>query len=242
MKRMMAICPNGEIHTPYGATEALPVSSIAAREVLAETARRTEWGEGTCVGRPLPGVSVRVIVPVDGPIAGIERVEDCAPGVIGELIVRGPSVTRGYDALPQADAASKIPDGDALWHRMGDMGWIDGEGRLWFCGRKAELVATGEGPLYTDCCEAIFNQHPKVARSALIDLGEGQPGLVIEPMPGAFPRGPKQRARFIAEMERLAAGQPGTRQIKRFFFERHFPVDVRHNAKIHRLSLARKYG
>jgi acyl-CoA synthetase (AMP-forming)/AMP-acid ligase II len=242
MERMLAICPNGEIHTPYGATEALPVSSIAAREVLAETARRTDRGEGTCVGRPLPGVSVRVIVPVDGPIAGIERVEDCAPGAIGELIVRGPSVTRGYDALPQADAASKIPDGDALWHRMGDMGWIDGEGRLWFCGRKAELVATVEGPLYTDCCEAIFNQHPEVARSALIDLGEGQPGLVIEPMPGAFPRGPKQRARFIEEMERLAAGQAGTRQIKRFFFERHFPVDVRHNAKIHRLSLARKYG
>ncbi len=242
MRQMRAIIPNGEIHTPYGATEALPVSSISGAEVLDETAERTARGEGTCVGRPLPGVEVRIIKPEDGAIAAIEAAEVLGLELIGEIIVKGPSVTRGYDKLPQADANSKIRDGVGHWHRMGDMGRFDVEGRLWFCGRKAERVLTPEGPLYTDCCEAVFNQHPQVFRSALIDAGAGQPGIVVEPELGAFPVGKGEVAAFIAELRECAQVNPKTALIDRFFFEKSFPVDVRHNAKIHRLSLARKFG
>ncbi len=242
MRQMRAIIPNGEIHTPYGATEALPVSSISAAEVLAETAVRTQRGEGTCVGRALPGVAVRVVEPVAGSIAAIDQVVDCSLGTVGEIIVRGPSVTRGYDALPQADSGSKIQDGAAYWHRMGDLGWLDETGRLWFCGRKVERVLTSEGPLYTDCCEAIFNNHPRVFRSALIDCGNGVPAVVVEPEAGYFPRRQSDIVAFKRELLELAQSNEVTAGIGAFFFERSFPVDVRHNAKIHRLSLARKFG
>jgi acyl-CoA synthetase (AMP-forming)/AMP-acid ligase II len=242
MRQMQAILPNGEIHTPYGATEALPVSSISATEVLKETAERTQRGEGTCVGAPLPLVSVRVIEPVEGAIGTIASVVNCAVGVIGEIVVKGPSVTRGYDALAKADGESKIQDGEYLWHRMGDMGWLDASGRLWFCGRKAERVLTQDEPLYTDCCEALFNQHPEVFRSALIDTGGGVPGLVIEPEVGQFPRSAAARRRFEASLAALGQTCAMTAAIDRFYFEKSFPVDVRHNAKIHRLSLARKYA
>ena len=166
LESMQTIVPSGEMYTPYGATEALPVSSISGTEVMEQTALRTKSGEGTCVGRPLPRVDVRVIDPVEGPIRHISEVRSLASGEIGEVIVRGPSVTRHYDKLPEADAGSKIIDGDRCWHRMGDLGWLEANGRLWFCGRKVERVLTNDGPLYTDCCEAIFNQHPRVYRSA----------------------------------------------------------------------------
>lgn len=242
MAQMRAILPNGEIHTPYGATEALPVSSISATEVLEDTAMRTQLGEGTCVGRPLPGVSVRIIKPVDGNVASARDTEELPVGEIGEIIVRGPSVTKGYDRLPEADAGSKIYDALGHWHRMGDMGYLDASGRLWFCGRKVERVLTPVGALYTDCCEAIFNAHPEVFRSALVDLGGGLPGVVVEPEKGAFPETDQARAAFVESLRALAHSHALTEMIGDFYFEENFPVDVRHNAKIHRLSLARKFA
>lgn len=242
MELMQVIIPNGEIHTPYGATEALPVSSISASEVLRDTAARTQQGDGTCVGAPLPGVSVKVIQPVDGPIGHIDEVVECRSGEIGEIVVAGPSVTRAYDGLEEATVASKIAGEDCHWHRMGDMGWIGTAGRLWFCGRKVERVLTTDGPRYTDCCEAIFNQHPKVFRSALIDVGGGQPGIVVEPEQDAYPDSEQARAVFLEELHELAQGNAMTSAIRLFFFDEAFPVDVRHNAKIHRLTLAERYG
>jgi len=241
MESMQRIIPNGEIHTPYGATEALPVSSISASEVLKETAVHTQQGEGTCVGKPLPGVKVRVVEPTDGAIELIEQAKELPAGNVGELIVNAPSATRGYDKLPEADAKSKIADGTSHWHRMGDLGKIDEHGRIWFCGRLVERVMAAEGPLYTDCCEAILNQHPSVYRSALIDIGGGTPAIVVEPEPNAFPSNEAAKEQFRAELLDLAQANSITAKIDRFFFEKSFPVDVRHNAKIHRLSLARKY-
>ncbi len=242
MAQMRAIIPNGEIHTPYGATEALPVSSISATEVLEDTAMHTQLGEGTCVGAPLPEVSVRIIKPVDGSVASTRDTEELPVGEIGEIIVQGPSVTKGYDRLPEADASSKLYDAFKHWHRMGDMGYLDEAGRLWFCGRKVERVLTPVGALYTDCCEAIFNAHPDVFRSALVDLGGGLPGIVVEPEKGAFPSTDEERESFVESLQELAHSHALTEIIEDFFFEESFPVDVRHNAKIHRLSLARKFA
>ena len=243
MARMQKLLPAGEIYTPYGATEALPVSSISAREVLQTTAARTEQGEGTCVGQPVPGVEVRVIEARKEPVSDLSAARELAAGEVGELIVKGPSVTKGYDRLADADAKSKIfdPQSGCHWHRMGDLGKCDEEGRIWFYGRMVESVQTPEGPLYTDCCEAIFNRHERVYRSALIDTGGGVPGMVIEPEPGHFPSGKAERAAFTRELQELSKRSPSSRLIGRYFFEKSFPVDVRHNAKIHRLSLAKKY-
>ncbi|MEC8333305.1 MAG: fatty acid CoA ligase family protein [Verrucomicrobiota bacterium] len=242
MAQMRMIVPDGEIHTPYGATEALPVTSISSTEVLEQTAKRTNHGEGTCVGRPLPNVFLRIIKPIDGVAKSIKDAVDLPVGMIGEIIVKGPSVTKGYDRLPEADSVSKIFGTTEYWHRMGDMGWIDTCGRLWFCGRKVERVTLSDDTLYTDCCEAIFNNHVDVFRSALIDIGHGIPAIVVEPENGSYPKTKKARVAFIQQLRELALNHTLTEKIENFFFAKSFPVDSRHNAKIHRLSLSRKFA
>lgn len=235
----------GQIFTPYGATECLPVTSISGREIVDDTQAGTDAGRGTCVGSPLRQVEVRVVPAVEGPADAGLLAQALPAGEKGEIVVRGPVVTEAYDHLPEATAEAKIPDGEVVWHRIGDVGYFDERGRLWFCGRKAERVRTAGGTLYTDCCEAIFNRHPRVFRTALIGLGPAgkqEPAIVVEPEKGMFPRGRRAREDFAAELRALGEGNPMTREIRRFFFRQSLPVDVRHNAKIHRRSLARIYS
>ncbi len=237
------ILGEGRIHSPYGATEALPVSSISGSGILNETRERTETGAGTCVGFPFAGIRVKVVRITDEPLHGSAGISSLPAGEIGEILVSGPVVTREYDGLPEATAAAKVEEGGTLWHRMGDAGYLDDVGRLWFCGRVVERVQTPEGDLYTDCCEAIFNRVEGVFRSALIGLGrkgEQLPAIVVEPRAGAFPRSAADREAFVRSLRRAGAEHEMTRGIERFFFEKRFPVDVRHNAKIHRLTLAKR--
>jgi len=244
---MRRACPNASLHSPYGATEALPVATIEAAEVLGSgetpgTAAVTLAGRGTCVGRPVSGVEVRVIGIVDDSIANLSETRAASIGEIGEIIVRGPVASRSYDNLPEADASAKIPDSNDVWHRMGDVGYFDDAGRLWFCGRKAERVVTSGGTLFTECIEPVYNSHPAVHRTAL--LGFGKPGsqraaLAVEPMPESAPHDSAARRALARELRELAAATPGAPDIRVFYFVEKFPVDVRHNAKIHRLRLAR---
>ena len=103
-------------------------------------------------------------------------------------------------------------------------------------------MITEHGPLYTDCCEAIFNAHPQVFRSALIDIGDGQPAIVVEPEKGLYPKKKSKIDTFSESLRKLAQSNEMTLQIDTFLFEKSFPVDVRHNAKIHRLALAKKFA
>ncbi|MDF3057988.1 MAG: peptide synthase [Rariglobus sp.] len=241
---MTPVLPNGTLHSPYGATEALPVSTISTSEVLAGPALATQHGAGTCVGRPLPANEVKVIALTDAPIARITDAVELPAGQIGEIIVRGPTVTHAYDALPDATASAKIADPltGAVWHRMGDAGYLDVAGNLWFCGRKAERVETTDGTLFTEQVEPLFNTHADVRRSALIGLGErGRQRLavVVEPMSPELMATSADCRRFARELRELAKRLPHTSGIMLFYFREKFPVDVRHNAKIHRLALTR---
>jgi olefin beta-lactone synthetase len=222
--------PNGKLHSPYGATEALPVSSVAADEISTVT------GAGACVGRAVTGMAVKIIEPTDGPIGSLTMVRELPPGGIGEIIVAGPVVTKVYDDLPVATMAAKIPDGARVWHRMGDCGYLDSAGRIWFCGRKVERVETSGGTLYTEPCEQVFRAHPRAARCALVGLGgrgDQRPALVVE----AQPANDTEARRLAIELRTLGRQYPATAMIEVFFFHPQFPVDVRHNAKIHRLTL-----
>lgn len=241
---MTPVLPGGLLHSPYGATEALPVSSISAPEVISHTAGATQRGAGTCVGRPLPAGEVRIIAITDAPLATLADARGLPAGEIGEIIVRGPTVTHAYDALPDATAAAKIRDSvtGAIWHRMGDAGYLDADGRLWFCGRKAERVESSDGPLHTEQAEPLFNTHADVRRSALIGLGERgrqRPAVVVEPASAAFIATSADCRRFARELREIARRYPHLAGITLFYFRKKFPVDVRHNAKIHRLTLAR---
>lgn len=234
------IAPNCTVHTPYGATESLPVATISSEEVLGETAQTTRKGRGICVGRPVDSIDVRIIEISDDPIEVWADVRELAAGEIGEICVRGPQVTARYDNNPGATRASKIADDESFWHRMGDLGYFDDLGRLWFCGRKSHRVITSSGPMFTVMCEAIFNAHPDVHRTALVGLGTGsakKPAIVVEPTPEKYP-GAAAEARFVEELRELGRGSDLTAEIDTFLFHRGFPVDKRHNAKIHRLELA----
>jgi acyl-CoA synthetase (AMP-forming)/AMP-acid ligase II len=192
---------------------------------------------GACVGRPVAGVDVRIIPISDQPIAELQPGGAVPSGSVGEIIVRGPVVTREYDSLPGATAAAKIADPadpGAPWHRMGDCGCLDADGRLWFLGRKAERVETRGRTLFTEPCEQVFRVHPRARRCALIAVGS-EPALVVETRTS----GEADALRLAAELRALALGQPHTACIETYYFKKRFPVDVRHNAKIHRLGLAK---
>ena len=244
LAKLRVIAPHCETHTPYGATECLPVTTIAADELLGEARQRALRGHGTCVGRPVSGVEIRVIRETDRAIATLAEATPCAIGEIGEIIATGPSVTREYDGLPEATHAAKIADGARVWHRMDDLGSLDAEGRLSFFGRRVEKVRTADGDLPTESVEPAYRQHPQVFRCALIGLGVAPsqvPALVVEPRAGAFPADDSARERFIAELRDVAQTCPLAERVKHIVFQRALPVDVRHNAKIHRLQLAKEW-
>ena len=242
LRRMTAILePTADIFTPYGATECLPVASIGGRKVLEETATLTAQGMGTCAGSVFRQMTVRIINVTFDPILDIRDAILLPPGQIGEIIVKGPVATREYFHRPDATAQAKISDGTAFWHRMGDVGYFDDSGRLWFCGRKAHIVFTESGPMYSDCCEAIFNNHPSIYRSALVGIGakgSQTPVIVAEPEDGHFPESPQSQAQLRSELLNLAAANPLTVDIREVLFHRSFPVDTRHNVKINREQLA----
>lgn len=229
---------NAQIHSGYGATEAMPVSSIGSREMLSETRQMSEQGLGTCVGSALPGMQVRIIEISDDPIPEWSDTLCLANGEIGEIAVKGSVVSQGYFERPRDDALSKIRDGNSFWHRMGDVGWQDEKGRIWFCGRKGHRVQTEDGTLYTIPCEAIFNRHPEVFRSALVGVGPAGnqvPVICIEPRKKLSA---KRRAILRADLLALARGNPLTAGIETVLFHPAFPVDIRHNSKIFREKLA----
>ncbi len=133
--------PGVQVFTPYGATESLPVANIGSDTILNETRAKTDIGKGVCVGFPVPGMTVRIVRISDGPMPTFTDA-DCLPaGEIGEIAVNGPVVTEEYFGRPSATALAKMRDGDGkLWHRMGDVGYCDEQGRIWFCGRKSHRV------------------------------------------------------------------------------------------------------
>ena len=229
------IIPNGELYSDYGATEALPVAEIDGTTVLDETWKRTEAGEGLCVGHPLRDVEVRIVAIDDGPIESIDDARILPDGEIGEVIVRSPHVSDRYHDAPKDMRENKIPDGDTRWHRVGDTGWIEPGGRLWVCGRRSHRVETPERTYFPLCCEPVFNTHADVVRSALVGpKGSDRAVVCVELEPGA-----RGRARRVEqELTALADEHDATRGIRSFAFIDRLPVDRRHNAKIDRPALA----
>lgn len=234
--------PEAQISTPYGATEALPIATIESREVITETGRAATKGRGTCVGSRFADVLWKVIEIDDGPLPEIADVNELPPGKIGELMVAGPMVTERYVVRSDQNSLHKVRDGQRLWHRMGDVGYLDDRDRFWFCGRKAHRVTMADRTLYTVPCEAVFNAHPAVFRSALVPRGERPhqtPVIMVELHPEHRPRSQDERVRLINELQDLAVRNPITQRISEFIIrDLPLPVDIRHNSKIFREQLA----
>jgi len=241
VREFSEVVVNGEIFTPFGATEALPITNMSGKEILSDTAVLSEEGRGVCVGRPTTGCDIRVIRITDEAIAEWDDALVIPRGEVGEIVVKGAVVTRQYLNRPEQTALSKIKDKDGVWHRMGDLAYQDAKGRLWVCGRKAHRVECEHGLLLPDPCEEIFNHHADVARSALVGIGaRGSqiPVIVIEPQAGKMPVTAQERKQFCQDLQTLAEKHPHTQAIRSFLFHPSFPVDVRHNVKIQREKLA----
>lgn len=230
---------DGETRTPFGATESLPVCDITGRELIDETVGKTKQGAGVCVGRPLPGINVEIICISDDAIPNWSESLLLPQGEIGEIVVSGPVVTKKYYNAPEQTGMAKIidPETGVVRHRMGDVGYLDEKGRVWFLGRKSHRVITPSETMFTIACEAIFNRHPDVARSALVGAGEApdqRPVIIIE-----IDKGRKgiDKAALRRELLMFAEASPLTDSIRDVLFHPEFPTDVRHNAKIFREKL-----
>jgi acyl-CoA synthetase (AMP-forming)/AMP-acid ligase II len=233
---------DAQFWTPYGATECLPVAVIEGRELHA-TRHATEAGAGTCVGRAVAPNDVRIICIDDGAIETWSAALQLRDGEVGEITVAGPTATDTYfnrEAQTRlAKIRERLPDGsERIVHRMGDVGYFDADGRLWFCGRKSHRVETIGGPLYTEQVEPVFNLHPDVRRTALVGIGapsDQVPMLCVELNAGVSAG---HWPRIERELRTLGQARPHTARIAHFLRHPKFPVDIRHNAKIGREKLA----
>ncbi|MEP6633957.1 MAG: olefin beta-lactone synthetase [Luteimonas sp.] len=241
---MRGLLPDdAQFWTPYGATECLPVAVIEGRELIA-LRERTEQGAGTCVGRAVPPNTVRLIRVDDDAIPEWSDALQVGGGLVGEITVAGPSATDAYYNRDAATRLAKIREtlsggSERTVHRMGDLGYFDVDGRLWFCGRKSQRVVTAHGTLCTEQVEPVFNTHPEVRRTALVGIGAygaQTPVLCVELRAGVAR---SEQPRIAEELLHIGEGFVHTAKVETFLFHRGFPVDIRHNAKIGREKLAR---
>lgn len=229
LEKWKEVAPNAKIHTPYGATEALPLTDIEADEILTTRRARSHEGAGMCVGRPLKLNKVRIVKYHHRP----EKVEPLPTGQIGEVAVTGPVVTREYYRKPEATASSKIVTEEGTWHLMGDLGYFDPQGRLWLVGRKSHVVRHAGRDIYPLPGEALVLPHPDVERAALVEGNRG-PVLVVERRSGSY----TTEAVLRRECLSLIGQTPEYQSVRSVTFHPGMPVDPRHNAKIHREELS----
>ncbi|MFK5926020.1 MAG: fatty acid CoA ligase family protein [Desulfuromusa sp.] len=241
LERFVKMLNSGvQVFTPYGATESLPVCSIGSEAILRETCFATDHGRGVCIGSPVPSIQLEIIQIDDHEISSWRDDLKVAEGDIGEIVVKGPQVTRSYFNRAESTRLAKIAVSgrDAFFHRMGDLGYRDKQGRIWFCGRKAQRVITPLETLFTIPCEAIFNIHIKVFRTALVGVGsanEQQPVICIELEKNL---NQQERHQLLVELTDIGQANEMTKNIHHFLIHPGFPVDIRHNAKIFREQLA----
>lgn len=233
--RSMAVrAPVATLHTPYGMTECLPVADISLDQIAA-----IGPGRGVCVGRPVAGASVRISplrVSAPTPDRGSAGAIPSVPaGVTGEVLVRAPWRSAGYDQLFAIERDAR-PTGDdgVTWHRSGDVGHLDADGRLWIEGRSVHVIDHADGPVTPVPVEVAVERLDGVARCAAVGVGPaGRQQLVVVVEDVGRDAGLAGEA--VAAAVRAAVDHP----VSAVLTVRALPVDIRHNTKIDRLAVAR---
>ncbi|HQU08447.1 MAG TPA: fatty acid CoA ligase family protein [Opitutales bacterium] len=241
VEALMHIFPQATIHSPYGATEALPVSTLDGATRLALHAdnnhKKTPY---VCIGTLLAGMQAKIVPIKEGVMEAVHLYDELPANTLGEIVVKGATVSESYVGDPEATRRTKIRTLQGTWHRMGDLGFKDTQGRLWFCGRAAERVTNNKLYWDTEPAEAVLREHPQIKQAALIGFGpkgKQTPAIAVTlKKPVLWPH---KRLELYYELDAWARAHPYTQDIDTFFIVRDMPVDIRHNAKIHRLALAR---
>jgi acyl-coenzyme A synthetase/AMP-(fatty) acid ligase len=231
LHELRAVLPAAEAHTPYGMTEALPVTDISLAEI--DTAG---VGEGVCVGRPLGGVELAVspLSPSGDADGQVTR----NPHVTGEICVRARHVKDRYDALWATERASSREPG---WHRTGDVGHVDGQGRLWIEGRLAHVIATSDGVVTPVAIEQRVERLPDVSAAAVVGVGPTGSQVVVVVV---VPLSPRRRRGLALARTSLAGAvrEAAAVDVAAVLVARRLPLDIRHASKVDRLALARSAG
>lgn len=225
LRALAEIMPNAEAHTPYGMTEVLPVSDITPAGIEAAAG-----GNGVCVGPPLGEVSVAISpLRADGRAAGELTTE---AGVAGEVCIQAAHAKDTYDKLWVTQHDSERPP---RWHRSGDVGHLDDQGRLWIEGRMIHIIETAQGPVTPVGIEQAVESVAGVDHAAAVGVGPtGTQQVVVVVAPTQRPRRPDLAARELAERVRTVAGL----DIAAVLVVPALPVDKRHNSKIDRTRVA----
>ena len=217
LQEVSVLCPNAELHTPYGMTEALPVADVSLSDLA-----RIGSGRGVCVGKPVIGCDVRI------------------DHDTSELLVSAPWMSAGYDSLwfTQHNARPVvITDGHTVtWHRTGDVGHIDSEGNVWIEGRMVHVIHSARGSITPVPLEIAAEALPNVVRAAAVGVGPTdvqQIVMVVETVNGT--EGPADTELTHAVRKALA---PLT--IASVWITPKLPVDIRHNSKIDRTAVSQK--
>ncbi len=229
LTRLQAVANRAEISVVYGSTEAEPISTVSLGQMATADHAAMNGGQGLLTGHPVPNLQLRILRdqwgrPV-GPYRSAEFHDDCQPpGVTGEVVVSGPHVLPGY-LYGHGEDNNKFDVDDIRWHRTGDAGYLDAQGRLWLLGRCAARVEDHQGTLYPLGVEHAALQYDYIHRAALVSH-RGQRVLAVELA--------KRSANpdFASLLKSLSfAGVESVRIVKKI------PVDSRHNAKTdyHRL-------
>nr|WP_085511709.1 alpha/beta fold hydrolase [Plantibacter flavus] len=227
---LVGVLPNASAHAVYGMTECLLVSDITLDTLPDEDTGHT----GVCVGTPIGGVDVR-ISPLDeagratgAPTQDADR--------LGEVIISAEHLKSQYDRLWLTDrAAVRDVADDGRWHRTGDVGRLDDDGRLWIEGRLPHVISTQDGPIAPVGPEQAIETVPLVRRAAVVGVGpEGlrQCVAIVETNPGTK-RVQLAEAQLAAQV-RDASPQP----LVAVFVVPELPTDIRHNSKIDRTRLS----
>ncbi|MGO3147743.1 MAG: alpha/beta fold hydrolase, partial [Leucobacter sp.] len=240
LDELSELFPNAEIRSPYGMTEGLMLTDINRDGVAAAEAQSRD--HGVCVGKPVPRVRIALAPLDDTGRSSDELLTDAAAvDVLGEFVVSAPHLKAGYDRLWDTDASSKRDSLDSqIWHRTGDIGHIDPEGRVWIEGRVQHVLTTPTGPLGPGGLEAVVNHVPGVYRSAVVGVGpQGIQSVVvvIEPEVRAGMK-PGLAPMQLADAIRAAIAEHYPHDIPAVLVSGIFPTDIRHNSKIDRTRLA----
>ena len=191
------------------------------------------------MGQPVAPNRVAILAIKDEAIDALDDSLLLPPGVCGEIIVHGPTTTDAYWQKDEQTRLAKINDDQGrVWHRMGDIGYLDEAGRLWYCGRKSQRVELIDEVLFPDQVEAVFNAHPEVLRTALVGVASGSETLPVLCAELLNRHGKHRREGIRTDLLQMARSNSNVQQIETVLFHPGFPVDIRHNAKIGREKLA----
>lgn len=220
LDRLQPFAPNATLTAVYGSTEAEPIALLPAKSITAADRLRMASGAGLLAGRPVPDIEIRLIRGgVEPPARRLSADEfealSIGPGQPGEIVVHGPHVHPG-DTDDPAAAPTKLFVGRSVWHRTGDAGRLEADGRLWLLGRSSASLHDPRGTLYPFEVETAALMDDSIRHAALVALN-GRRILAVEPTHSRHPP---------------ILPDPIRAQVDDVQIVRHLPLDRRHNAKI----------